>query len=62
MNGNYSAGYYRAVWKLNDDAGNKLKAGLYRCVYSWNALVFPIGSHSPTANVNVSGYGDIQVN
>jgi hypothetical protein len=63
MDGDFTAGYYRVDWRLNDQSGNRVKAGLYRCTYSWKARVFAAGSnYSQNADVAVSGVGDIQVN
>ncbi len=58
------AGAELIVWHLDDEAGNRVPPGYYRCVYSWNTAVCdgpPGTSCSQMIDLTVSGHGDIKV-
>ncbi len=62
MDESQHAGYYTVTWNLDDNNGSRVKTGFYRCNYSWEAVVFEKGSNQTHSQiVQVTGYGDIQV-
>jgi len=53
-----SIGYHYIYWYLDDNEGNKVNDGIYRCYYNFQHTIF-IDSTNKT--FEVSGYGDIKI-